>query len=205
MTQLLDVLTTNQTAGAVLIAIAGAVLGLWIAAAWWAYADLSRRVRAEPLRLLAPAWILVSSPLLLPLSLAAYLLVRPQETVAERRSREILGALAPTLDPATCPGCEDRVEEGWRRCPSCATWLGAPCSRCGRWSAIELQLCPYCAIDWAIPDAEAPVAPGLVTVATEAPVPTVDLRRARRGRARDDRRAGRAASVSGPRLARIGR
>lgn len=205
MTQLLDVVTTNQTVGAVVIAIVGAVLGLWIAAAWWTYADLSRRVRPELLRLVAPAWILASSPLLLPLSLAAYLLVRPQETVAERRSREILGALAPTLDPATCPGCEDRVEEGWRRCPSCATWLGAPCSRCGRWSPIELQLCPYCATDWAIPEAEAPVAPGLVAVPTGAPAPAVDTPRTGHGRARDDRRAGRAASVSGPRLARIGR
>ena len=221
MTQLFDNLTANPIVDAVLLAIAGAAGGLWLLAAWWTYADMARRVRPELLRMAGPAWILVSTPVLLPLSLATYLLVRPQETAAERRSRQLLTALAPTLGgDLTCPTCAEVVDPAWRRCPSCSAWLGAPCSRCGRWSAMDLKVCPFCAAERTageeVVESEAetatavdrrglrwqPVGMRAEGSASKSPAPS---RGAGNRGARDVRRAGRAASASGPRLARIGR
>src|SRR3954447_24819349 len=93
--QFLADLASNPTVGAVGLAVAGALAGLWFAAAWWAFSDMSRRTTVEVGRLLAPAWILLSTPVLLPLSLGTYLLARPQRTVAERRAQRLFEALDP--------------------------------------------------------------------------------------------------------------
>ncbi len=221
MTQFLSSLTSSAPFLTVIVAIAGAGLGLWLAAAWWTFADLSRRVRSPLAAMLAPVWILASTPVLLPFALATYLLVRPQETVAARRSRRILGALVPSMaEDAMCSGCGTRAEEGWRRCPSCTTWLTAACSRCGQWSSVEHEICPYCATDRTAAPTMTDV-PGLVPAlagegaaygavgalpADEAVAEDARLVGSRRNReARDGRRTGRAATVSGPGLARIGR
>ena len=207
MTQLFDAVAANQTLGMVLIALASAGLGLWLATAWWTYGDLARRAEPELVRLMAPAWILASTPVLLPLSLAAYLLLRPHETVAERRTREMLRALVPsTADETRCRVCGTRTDESWRRCPTCATWLGASCSRCGRWSPIDLELCPFCASDWSMPDEAVVVPPGLAAIPIAAPAePETPASTRSMKRKTRDRRAGRVASVPGPRLARTGR
>ncbi len=139
---------SNPMVSGVLFATGLALVGLWLAAAWWTFLDISRRTESELARLLAPAWVVVSSPLMLPLSLAVYTLVRPQQTVDDRRSRARVAALAPALAHGTvCHGCGQRAEEEWRRCPSCATWLQAPCAHCGGWSDVELELCPWCGSD----------------------------------------------------------
>jgi hypothetical protein len=147
MNQLVDSLASDPTVGAVGIALLGAVGGLWVAAAWWTYADMSRRSTMELARLTAVGWILISTPALLPLSLATYLLARPQRTVAEQRAQRLFEALAPSIDDGRCRACGERVDPEWQRCPACATWLASACATCGRVSAVELDTCPWCAAD----------------------------------------------------------
>jgi hypothetical protein len=131
---------------AVASAIGAAGIGLWLAAAWWIYADMGRRTSSEIARFTAAGWVLLSTPILLPLSLPVYLLARPQATLAERRSREMVEGLGPALlAAARCDGCGREVDEAWQRCPACATWLQVACADCGRWSATELEICPWCA------------------------------------------------------------
>jgi RNA polymerase subunit RPABC4/transcription elongation factor Spt4 len=128
-------------------AIGAALVALWLAAAWWAYSDASRRTDSIPAALLVAGWIVVSTPLLVPLSLAVYVLARPQQTAAERRTRRLAAELVDELDelaPVGCLSCGKMVEQGWLRCPSCTTWLALPCAQCGRWSEGNLALCPYC-------------------------------------------------------------
>jgi RNA polymerase subunit RPABC4/transcription elongation factor Spt4 len=129
--------------------VAVAAVGLWLLAAWWTYLDMGRRSDSEPGQLAAVGWILVSTPVLLMLSLPIYLLARPRATAAQRRSAELARAMAidalDRLETSACPGCGELCDEGWRRCPSCATWLEVACEACGRWSMVELTICPWCA------------------------------------------------------------
>ena len=132
----------------VLSALALGVVGLWLAAAWWAYSDMRRRSDAELAQLVAAGWILLSTPALLPLSLMVYRMARPQATAAQRRTGDVITALTPDLAAvARCGTCGAASEDGWRRCPECGTWLEAACDGCGRWSPVELALCPWCATD----------------------------------------------------------
>ena len=130
-----------------LLAVGG--VALWLAAAWWTYQDMQRRTTSEVAALGAVAWILLSTPALLPLSLPIYLLARPQRTVAQGRSTELALALQAELSAElTCPGCGGRLgDEDWRRCPTCSTWLATECDACGRWSSVRLDICPWCAVD----------------------------------------------------------
>jgi RNA polymerase subunit RPABC4/transcription elongation factor Spt4 len=130
----------------VAFAIGVAGIGLWLAAAWWTYGDMARRTRSDLARYGAAAWILLSTPALLLISLPVYLLARPQATAAQRRSRDLVLALSPELFGALrCEACGRVADEEWRRCPACATWLQVACVDCGRWSATNLELCPWCA------------------------------------------------------------
>ena len=128
--------------------IAVGVVALWIAAAWWTYQDMQRRTTSELAALGAVAWILLSTPAMLPLSLPIYLLARPQQTVAQGRSTTLALALEAELaDLEECPGCGHRADADWHRCPTCSTWLAAECDGCGRWSSIRLAICPWCAVE----------------------------------------------------------
>jgi len=131
-----------------LMVIAVGVVALWIAAAWWTYQDMQRRTTSELAALGAVAWILLSTPATLPLSLPIYLLARPQQTVAQGRSTTLALALEAELsDLQECPGCGLRADPDWRRCPTCSTWLAEECEGCGRWSSIRLDICPWCAVE----------------------------------------------------------
>jgi hypothetical protein len=147
MSQVFANLSTDPTVGAIGLALALAGAGLWLAAAWWTYTDMTRRTSFELVRLAAAGWILISTPLLLPLALAAYVLARPQQTVAERRAQRLFEAMAPELADGACPGCGAVADPSWHRCPSCATWLASTCSACEAWSATDLEVCPFCARD----------------------------------------------------------
>jgi hypothetical protein len=147
MTDVLAQTLNNPMIPAIGMALAGTFSALWLAAAWWAYRDATRRAGSSFVGLLAAAWIVISSPFLLPLSLGVYTLARPQHTAAEGRSRRLAEELVAQLDAAAgpdCPTCGASVESSWLRCPTCATWLAQPCGNCGRWSESSLQICPWC-------------------------------------------------------------
>ena len=138
---------SDPTVTAVAGAIGAALVALWIAAAWWAYTDAARRTESTLAALVVAGWIIVSTPLLVPFSLAIYSLARPQQTAAEGRTGHLAGALVDAMEesaPGGCPACGVAVAPGWLRCPSCATWLTIPCAGCGTWSDPTLAVCPFC-------------------------------------------------------------
>ncbi len=181
----------DPTVTAVGGAIGAALVALWVAAAWWAYADAARRTESTLASLIAASWIIVSTPLLVPFSLAIYSLARPQQTAADARTRPLAEALVDEMEASaagSCPACSLAVEPGWLRCPSCATWLALPCTGCGTWSDPILDACPFCGSE--VRDEPA-------VLALE---PAVAL-----GRARRPRRAIRAVGPGSPTLHRGGR
>lgn len=128
-------------------AVGTAILALWVAAAWWAYADAARRTDSTLAAVVAAGWVVVSTPLLMPFALAIYALARPQQTASEQRTRHLAEALVEIAEqeaPDRCPACRTDVDASWLRCPTCATWLAAPCVTCGRWSDASLTGCPWC-------------------------------------------------------------
>lgn len=129
----------------VITATIAAIIALWLLAALWVHSDAGRRTGSELVAMASSGWILLSTPLLLPLSLAAYAFVRPGEPVGERRVRQLTAAfVADSLVADSCSQCGRVVDDSWRRCPDCATWLAAPCAACGQWSGLELAACPWC-------------------------------------------------------------
>jgi hypothetical protein len=179
MSDFIDSLAGNAAVSGLAFAIGAALIGLWLAAAWWTYADMARRSNAELARFSAAAWIILSTPALLPLALASYALMRPQQTVAERRSKRLFEALAPTLmDAPTCFDCRAPIDLDWRRCPSCTTWLQSACVACGRWSSRLETLCPWCAAD-RVPEVQWSQAPAWQPVPAQmAPSAALDAVRA---------------------------
>ena len=183
---------SDPTVTAVGGAIGAALVALWVAAAWWAYTDAARRTESTLAALVVAGWIIVSTPLLVPFSLAIYSLARPQQTAADGRTRQLAGALVDELEASAaggCPSCGLAVEPGWLRCPSCTTWLALPCSGCGTWSDPTLDACPFCGSEER--DEAAVVVP--------EPVPAVP------GRARRLRRALRPVGPGSPATYRGGR
>ena len=156
------------------LAIGVAVVALWLAAAWWAYTDATRRTDSAFTPLLAAGWIIFSTPLMLPMALAVYALARPQQSAAEQRGRRLAADLvdemylAPELD--ACAGCGSPADPAWLRCPTCTTWLAAPCASCGSWSDRTLAVCPWCGSEER----------GEPTVEHAAPLPTEPGLRGRR-------------------------
>ncbi|HET9850952.1 MAG TPA: hypothetical protein VFP56_00435 [Candidatus Limnocylindrales bacterium] len=147
MSDLLAETLNDPAVGAVGTAVVFAGIALWLAAAWWAYADAARRAESSLAGFVAAGWIILSTPLLLPLSLAAYAFARPQVAAADRRTRALALELAMTPARPACPACAESIEEAWLRCPTCATWLAAPCAHCGAWSDASLEICPMCGND----------------------------------------------------------
>ncbi len=167
-----------------LMAIGVTVAVVWLAGTWWAYLDISRRTTSELARFGAMGLVIVSTPLLLPLSLMVYTLVRPQTTIAERRAVELATGLGPALaGRERCPACRGVVDPAWRRCPSCATWLASSCDSCGQWSEMAFEVCPWCAaakVD-RMPSAPERIALGATRLARVKTTRTERSRRRRRG------------------------
>ena len=143
MTELIAEAFASPIFGAAGTAVLMAGVALWLAGAWWAYADASRRTESSLAGYVAAGWILLSTPLLLPLSLAAYAFARPQIPVADQRTKALARELGATVEQG-CSSCAAPVDPAWLRCPSCATWLGSPCAHCGEWSDATLEICPWC-------------------------------------------------------------
>jgi hypothetical protein len=144
MPDLIAQVLADPAVGALGTAVAMAAVALWLAGAWWAYADASRRAASSLAGFVAAGWIILSTPLMLPLSLAVYAFARPQVTAADRRTRALAKELAMTPERPVCATCAEPVDATWLRCPSCTSWLAAPCSDCGGWSDASLSLCPWC-------------------------------------------------------------
>jgi hypothetical protein len=136
--------------------VAGAAIYLvlvWLAAAIWAFHDLRRRHRDPALPYLAAAAIVIVSPMLFPLAVLVYRIVRPAETLAESRERQLNDRLIDmeVADNLHCPGCGNPVEEQWLACPSCRTRLAHRCMSCQRSMGLDWTVCAWCATEFGRP------------------------------------------------------
>jgi hypothetical protein len=154
---------SNPIVGTIGLVLGIGAVALWLAAAWWAYGDAGRRTESSLAAFGAAGWIVLSTPVLLPLSLAIYRTIRPQVAAADARSESLAIALSQAGVGPACPGCAASIQAAWLRCPGCATWLAAPCSACGAWSDPAFEICPHCGADGhGEPVIAAPPVPGAV-------------------------------------------
>jgi hypothetical protein len=159
-----------------LMVLAGAVIAGWLLATVWAFHDMAHRSDHLLARYLAASWVLLSGPVLLPLSLPILSLVRPLETPSDGRLTQLIESLRARADgDATCFDCGRQLDAQWVRCPWCATWQSRLCQRCERWAPADAAICPWCA--WAPGDGletSVPV-PALVPDPVTEPRPMVEV------------------------------
>jgi len=136
------------------ILAAGAyVVLVWLATAFWTFQDLRRRHPDPALPYLAAGGVVVASPLLFPLALVVYRIVRPAETLAERRELDLndrLDLLEAELR-TTCPACGRLTQDDWLACPGCRTRLAHRCAACGRTMGLDWALCGWCGAEFGRP------------------------------------------------------
>jgi RNA polymerase subunit RPABC4/transcription elongation factor Spt4 len=144
---LLSQVLASPLVSTIAFALGAAAIVLWVTAAWWAYRDALIRTDSTALAYGAAGWIVVSTPLLLPLALLVYRAVRPQLAAGDARAERLAIGLSEATMAPTCQGCGILIREGWHRCPACATWLAATCRRCGGWSDPAFEICPFCGHD----------------------------------------------------------
>ena len=151
---------------------------LWLAAAYWTYRDAHLRTRNALVPYLAAAGIVVMTPIAFLLALIAYRIVRPPETIAERRARDLEAyVFAAEVASLSCAQCGAAVGDDWMRCPACGNQLAIPCNACGGRIEPDWSVCAWCARDlepFGEPSVEAPVlrrVPAPVEAAVDAVEP----------------------------------
>jgi RNA polymerase subunit RPABC4/transcription elongation factor Spt4 len=169
----------NPIVTTALTVLAGVLVVAWLLAVAWAFRQMADRTDSVLARYLAATWVFLSTPLMVPISVAVVALVRPHEVAGERRISRLLETVrARAEESPACASCGRAMDERWVRCPDCAAWTGRQCGRCQRWAPPDTEICPWCA--WAPGDAEdqlPPVlAPRLEPRPERAPVPLPTLR-----------------------------
>lgn len=116
---------------------------LWLALAYWTFADARRRI-ADPI-LVTTASVLGLVPFLGPL---VYTILRPPEFLDDIRERDLETQASELrmrhLVAQSCPRCEHPIERSWLRCPECQHRLKDPCVSCSRPVDPRWSICPYC-------------------------------------------------------------
>jgi hypothetical protein len=127
----------------IVLAITGAyVAAFWFAIVVWTYRDIRKRTRDALVQGLATALVLVFT---VP-GLLLYMILRPQETLAEAYSRSLEeeSLLQDIEDRQSCPSCRRRVHGDYLLCPNCRTQLKQVCLSCGKLLNLAWTICPYC-------------------------------------------------------------
>jgi len=153
----------------IFMAIMGALLAaLWLSLIIWAFRDMRSRSR-DPFAQILAALVVALIPLA---GIIIYLILRPQETLAEayERALEEEALLQEIEERPRCPGCSRVVENSWLLCPYCHTRLKKACPDCNALLALQWNLCPYCGNHHIDPYQTA--VPG--TAATRATPPAVE-------------------------------
>jgi RNA polymerase subunit RPABC4/transcription elongation factor Spt4 len=125
------------------VAILAAIgTALWISMIIWTYRDMRSRSRDVFAQILAA---LVVGVLNVP-GLLVYLILRPQETLAQQyeRALEEEALLQEIEEKKVCPGCSHPTKEEWRLCPYCHTKLKKTCTSCEQLLELAWPICPYC-------------------------------------------------------------
>jgi predicted RNA-binding Zn-ribbon protein involved in translation (DUF1610 family) len=128
------------------------VVILWVASAWWVWRDARSRTTEALVPYLAAGGIIIVTPLLFPLAVVVYRMVRPPLTVAAANSAELqLAMMEDEAAHAECTACGATVEDEWVACPACGTELAVRCAACGRPLELDWSICAWCAaeVPWA--------------------------------------------------------
>jgi len=126
---------------------------LYLALAYWTYADAQRRI-VDPM-LVGCA---TAAALLFPfVGAIVYVIVRPPEYLDDVRERELemeaAEARVRELEGTLCRHCDRHIERDFVRCPSCLRKLKERCTSCSRPLEPTWTICPYCETD--VPPASA--------------------------------------------------
>ena len=123
---------------------------LWLAAAYWSFRDMQLRTENPVAPYFAAAFIIVFTPLLFPLAIFAYRIVRPQERIGEIYERNLAeeAMLAEIETIRHCPSCDRRVHADWIICPTCRTRLNRVCPNCAKLVGLDWSLCAWCGRDF---------------------------------------------------------
>lgn len=127
---------------------------LWLAAAYWAFRDMQLRTDNPIAPYLAAAFVIVFTPILFPLAVFTYRIVRPQERIGEVYERNLAeeAMLAEIEAVHHCPTCDRTVHDEWIICPTCRTRLNRVCPNCSRLVGLDWSLCAWCGRDFERPE-----------------------------------------------------
>jgi len=119
---------------------------LWLSAAYWAFRDMQSRSDNPLAPYLAAGFVILFTPLLFPLAVFTYRVIRPQEKIGEVYERNLAeeAMLAEIEAIPHCPNCDRRVEAAWIICPTCRTRLNRVCPNCTRLVGLDWTLCAWC-------------------------------------------------------------
>src|SRR5258707_15186969 len=151
---------------------------LWIAAAYWAFRDMQGRSDNPLAPYLAAAFIIVFTPLLFPLAVFTYRIVRPQERIADVYERNLAeeAMLAEIEAIPHSPSCDRRVDPAWIICPTCRARLNRVCPNCTRLVGLDWSLCAWCGREFERHDAIAASTASMT--ATRKPIVSIPTREA---------------------------
>ena len=117
---------------------------LWLAASYWAFRDMQSRTDNPLAPYLAAAFVIVFTPILFPLAVFTYRIIRPQERIGDVYERTLAeeAMLAEIEAIPHCPTCDRRVDAAWIICPTCRTRLNRVCPNCTRLVGRDWSRCP---------------------------------------------------------------
>ncbi|MBI3747177.1 MAG: zinc ribbon domain-containing protein [Chloroflexi bacterium] len=143
---------------------------LWLAAAYWAFRDMQLRTENPVAPYFAAALIIVFTPLLFPLAIFAYRIVRPQERIGEIYERNLAeeAMLAEIETIRHCPSCDRRVHADWIICPTCRMRLNRVCPNCAKLVGLDWSLCAWCGRDFERADVSPSSSPTVAAPIREA-------------------------------------
>jgi hypothetical protein len=124
------------------------VVVVWIASAWWVWRDARSRSTDVFVPYLAAGAVLLVTPLLFPLAVVIYRMVRPPLTVSAATSVELqMAMLEEEATHSECATCGAMVDDEWVACPTCGAELAVRCPSCGRPLELDWGICAWCAAE----------------------------------------------------------
>lgn len=134
----------NVYISALMFVVGAYIIAVYVGLIVWTFRDIRSRSRDLLAQILAAFLVaLFTVP-----GLLIYLLLRPQETLAEGYERELTEeAIIQELETRrVCPSCNHSVEADFIVCPYCHQQLRLRCVGCGRLLNPEWDICPYCGL-----------------------------------------------------------
>lgn len=121
------------------------VVVLWLSCAYWVFKDARRRIEDKIVLSVAVLTGLVFGPV----GLIVYAIVRPPETLTDRRAAELEQQMMEQRiqEEERCSFCKTPVREDYLVCPTCGRRLRTACPMCRRPIDPRWRVCPYCEAD----------------------------------------------------------